>query len=112
MPFSPDAFICLNGYQDSKHCLRQSTYAPCVRCFGSKAPDHCIVPRSYTEHRPQDEAAREESRLEATAAGGPRPSYTLDECAASCHPLHGGGGCCDTLGPAWGVLPPMGPCRM
>ena len=45
IPFSPDAFVCLNGFQG--HCLRQSTHAPCVRCFGSKDTDHHLVPRSY-----------------------------------------------------------------
>ena len=46
-PHSPDSYVCLNGFQE--HCLRESTFAPCVRCHGSKGPDHLLVSRTYGE---------------------------------------------------------------
>ena len=46
-PHSPDSYVCLNGVQE--HCLRESTFAPCVRCHGSTGPDHFLVCRTYGE---------------------------------------------------------------
>ena len=50
-PYSSDAYVCSisDPYSHSQFCLRQSSHAPCVRCFGSRGADHFLIARSHME---------------------------------------------------------------
>ena len=50
-PYSSDSYVCpiSDPTSHSQFCLRQSSHAPCVRCFGSKGADHFLIARSHME---------------------------------------------------------------